>query len=327
MVQNKPIWPGLLLAICLGVFSWLLSRVHISFDALVIGIVIGIIVRTIIGERAILIPGLSKSVAVFIPIGIILYGSNLRFNQLAEVPTEVWLQILISITIIFVIVVKLGNRLKLSRALSLLIGVGTAICGASAILLTAPVANAKSEDTAKSLLVITFLGIIGVFLWPLIGEMLNFSSDQYALFSATTLQQTGLVKTAVAFFDPEALPLAMVIKMARITIIIPLILLVSILGRFKSMEEAAQGGKSLDVKIPWFLWAFIIVGLLFSYIKPLSENIRYVSPMASFVWTIAMVSIGLSVDVRQIFKTILKPLVLGLIAWLAAVIVFFVSVF
>jgi uncharacterized membrane protein YadS len=119
--------------------------------------------------------------------------------------------------------------------------------------------------------------------------------------------------------------MAMLIKMARIVMIIPLILFAGVLSTYESLDEAAQRNKPFDIKIPWFLWAFILSGLVFSYISPLPHYVSQIKPLAGVAWTMAMVSVGLNVDIKRVGTSLPRPLLLGLIAWVAVIAVFFVG--
>lgn len=316
---------GFILVIGGGLAAYFLGRLHLGVGPLVLGIVVGIVIRTIIGKWISFQQGLGKSIRILIPAGIILYGTHLEFVRLVEVPTQVWLQLLVGTTVIIFIVRLIGPKIGLTKALSLLIGVGTAICGASAIVIAAPVVEADTDETAKSLVTITILGLIGMLLWPYIGRWLGFSTDQYALFCSTTLHQTGQVKTAASAFGSEALSMATLIKMARIMMIIPMIPLAGILSKFDSFDQAVHHQTGLRIRIPWFLWIFIFVGLISSYVKPVAENIHYIRPLASIVWTMAMVSVGMLIDIKKIASSLSKPLLLGLFAWIGAIAVFLIG--
>ncbi len=84
---RSSIWPGFILAVVVGCFSWHLAHLHPAIDSLVAGIVLGIVIRSIIGERAWLSPGFVFAPQAFIPAGIVFYGVNLRFQKLAAVPS------------------------------------------------------------------------------------------------------------------------------------------------------------------------------------------------------------------------------------------------
>lgn len=315
--------PGLLLAIALGLLAYWVAGLNKAMDALVVGIVFGMLIRAAIGERKVLLPGLDFAPKLLIPLGIILYGVNLEFHKLASVQAIAWLQLIVGIVVIFWVVVYVGSRLGLSDKTQLLIGMGTSICGASAIVLASPVIEAKKEDTGTSLIVITIIGLLGVAAYPTIQSLLDMSKDSYAFFCATTLHQTGLVKMAANFLGKECVDLALSIKMARTAMIIPILIGLS---WYASYLKASKGIK-VRFGVPWFLWGFLIVGLLFSFSPQIGQYSKVVKPWASLVWAFALTSIGLSVDIRKIIITLPKPILLGALAWFSIICLFFFGYF
>lgn len=315
--------PGVILTVTLGTLAFLLSHLLNAFDALIIGITVGMLARTIIGEKKLLQPGLSWSVSFFIPIGIIFYGVNLRFHELDIVPLAVWLQVVIGIALIFSAALWLGKKLLLSNSLSLLIAVGTAICGASAIALVTPVLKAKAEETSVALLVITIWGLVGLFLYPLIQLILGMSIENYAVLAATTLHQTGLVKTAAAQYGDACLNTAMVIKGARTFLIIPTIYVLTLLQE----DNVEAHDRKTCFCLPCFLWIFLFVGIIFSFVEPLKMYANPIKPFSTALWTMAMTGLGLSVDIRTVVRKLASPIWMGLGLWLTVLTNFFIGYF
>ena len=314
--------PGLILTLILGVASWFVSGLHASLDALVVGLLIGIIVKTIIGNRQILEPGLLLSPKFFIPLGIILYGVNLEFAKIISIPAEAIVQMIAAAIVVMWIVYSLGNFLKIKRQTALLIGIGTAVCGASAIVMAAPAVDADNEDTTTSLLVITVVGVFGLATSLLLLKWLDLSTGSYAVYCGTTLPQTGLVKTAAGWLGTSTVSLALSYKMFRIISILILIPIAGLLSKFTSAQEIANFSGSMKINIPWFLWAFVVVGILFSAVPWLHSQAHTVKPISAFAWTTAMVSVGLMVNIKKIFKKLAKPLLLGFIAWVGILAIF-----
>ncbi len=314
--------PGLGLAITLGLSAYWVAGLNKAMDALVVGIVFGMLARSAIGERKMLLPGLGLAPKILIPLGIILYGVNLEFHKLASVPAIVWLQFLVGIVIVFWVAVYVGSRLGLSDKTQLLIGMGTSICGASAIILASPVIEAEKEDTGMSLLVITILGFLGVATYPAIQSFLSMSWQSYAFFCATTLHQTGLVKMAANFLGKECVDLAICIKMARTATIIPILLGFSWYASYLAVTK----GMKARFGVPWFLWGFLLIGLLFSF-SQIGQYSKAIKPWASLAFTFALTSIGLGVDIKKIVFTLPKPILLGALAWLSIIALFFFGYF
>lgn len=319
-MRIKYFLPGAALSLTVGVVVWILAGFWSWLDPLISGIICGIALRTIIGERPRLLPGLNLTPAVLIPPGIIFYGANLRFN-FEVVSHLIWLQIFVGIIIVVWICSSLGRILKVEKPTSLLVAVGTVICGASAIMIARSTVEGDNRDTAKALLVITIWGLVGLIGLPYLAQLLNMDVATQAQLYATTLHQTGFVKAAASHVSQTCLDTAMIIKIARTMMIIPLLLAVGMLSHFDALKKS--GDKNFKVRIPWYLWGFVASGLIFSFVPHLSPLIPYVSLTSSLLWTMAMVSIGLTVDIRKLVPSLGRPLLLGLGAWLALLAIFF----
>jgi len=316
--------PGIILAVVAGLAAFFVAKLHRTLDPLVVGIVFGMIVRLIAGDREVFAKGFHFVPEFFIPVGILFYGVNLKFHQLNIIPFAAWMQIIIGMVIIFWAGPAVGKALGLTDKGTLLICVGTAICGASAVALATPVVRGKSEETSSALLTITIWGFVGILVFPFFQKMMNMTSDNYALLCATTLHQTGLVKLAAGNFSSECLKIAMVIKMARTCLIIPILLYIS----YFLKGEDSKDSRGLEVfRIPWFLWGFLLVGVIFSFVPSLHPSVPKIKPYATILWTLAMTGVGLSVDLKLVAMKLVRPLVCGLVVWIALLANFFVGYF
>jgi uncharacterized integral membrane protein (TIGR00698 family) len=322
----RQLFSGVSLSLALGAAIWVPSKLLNWPEPLAIGIICGMVLRTLMGERPRLLPGLDWTPTLLIPAGIILYGANLRFD-FKIVPPLIWLQIVIGVVIVIWICSSLGSALKIKVPTSLLVAIGTAICGASAIMIARSAVRADNRDTATALLVITIWGLLGLFGLPYLAGLLDMDTVPQAQLFATTLQQTGFVKAAAAHVGPVCLNIAVTIKLARTLMIIPALLALGTLSHFLVERAPDEEKQPFQVRIPWYLWAFLASGLMFSFIPFLSPFAPYVKNAASLMWTMAMVSIGLTVDIREIGGSLFRPVVLGLAAWLSLLAIFFYTYF
>lgn len=313
--------PGFIASIIIGFAIWYASALVSWIDPLVAGILFGIILRSIIGQRKFLEQGLDWTPKALIPPGIILYGAHLSFG-FDVVSPQIWLQLLVGLVIVVWLARTVGKWLKIPDPTSMLLAVGTAICGASAIVIAADTVRAEKRDTTTSLVVITIWGLIGLALLPLLASRWDMNSADQALLYATTLHQTGLVKTAAAMAGGDVPSIAIAIKTARIFTIIPLLFIVGTLAYLPIMGTHVDRS-SYKVRIPWYLWAFVISGLCFNFIPQLAVYTPPAHIINTIIWTMAMVSIGLTVDARTVLGSIGKPLLAGLIIWLGLLMVFF----
>lgn len=319
--RAQQIVPGFILAIALGTVIWFVSSRVAWIDPLVAGIVGGMLLRAIIGERRQLTPGFEWTPSLLIPPGIILYAAHLRFDTNVVTPL-VWFQILVGMIIAIWAARSIGSWLGLRDATSLLIGVGTAICGASAIVIAKDAVEARSRDTATALVVITIWGLLGLIILPHIATYLKMTVQEQGLLYATTLHQTGLVKAAAIGVSNACLNVAMAIKSARIISIIPLLLIAGTLHHLPSLTASRRARKQYKVKIAWYLWAFIVTGILFNIVPALTPVIPTCKFINAIVWTMAMTSIGLTINLREVFTQFARALIAGLIVWLGVLTVF-----
>lgn len=322
--MNKNKLFNLMLVVAIGLSAYFLSQLYILLDPLVIGILLGMAVRLIISFIPRLSTGLEISPRPFIFLGIILYGINLKFHKLLTIMPLAWLQLIVSMVVIFWLAGFLGKLLKINEKTSILTAVGTAICGASAIVMATPTIKAEKEDTGKALIAITLWGLIGVFLSPIIQKLLAMSEGAYALFVATTLPQTGMVKMAALFLGKNVEALALSIKVARTALIIPVLIILAILFREKEENQPLNSEKN-GWNFPSIFWAlagFVLVGLLFSFFPILNPYAEIIKPYSTIVWTLAMAGIGLTIEIKSLIKGISRPLILGLFIWLAGIAIF-----
>lgn len=311
-------WAGLILAIAVGLVAYWAASYDEAIDSLVAGLLLGMVIRTVMGDRRLFLPGLELAPKIFIPLGVISYGINLKFNRFMEIPAIFWLQLIVSIIAVFVIAIYLGRLLRVSDKNALLIATGTAICGASAIAITTPVVGADSEDASSSLIVITIFGLIGLLIYPLAITYFSFGTTKYAVLCATTLHMTGLVKAAAIALGEGCLRLALSIKMARTALIIPIIgFLYWFCGRGRGIRK-----KNIFIRIPWFMWAFVLVGLLTSFVPALGPVLSSLKPWAGIFFTMALTSVGLSVDFRRMLDVGGAPLIVGMFCWLITIGIF-----
>lgn len=201
----------------------------------------------------------------------------------------------------------LSKLLKTPETLSALITIGTAICGGSAIAATGPILKAKHEDMSISLGVVFILNACALFIFPPIGHFLGLDQHQFGIWSALAIHDTSSVVGASMQYGPEALELATTIKLARALWIIPVSLLLAFFMKSKS-----------KIKIPWFIFGFILVAALVTWIPELSEVGHGVSLLAKKLLVLTLFFIGLNLNFDSIKRVGVKPLLLGFILWVIA---------
>jgi uncharacterized integral membrane protein (TIGR00698 family) len=207
----------------------------------------------------------------------------------------------------------LGLALVLARVMgtekttSLLIGVGTAICGGSAIAAVAPAIGAKSEQSGVALAVVFLLNAVALVLFPFVGSRVNLSPEQFGLWSALAIHDTSSVVGASMQFGPAALAVGMTVKLARALWIIPLTLVLARVWR----AEGATG----KPKRPYFIAGFVAVAALVTWVPALTEAGKLVATASRHVLVASLFLVGAGVS-RDAFKKVgLRPLALGVLLW------------
>ncbi|MEO5967832.1 MAG: putative sulfate exporter family transporter, partial [Ferruginibacter sp.] len=196
--------------------------------------------------------------------------------------------------------------LKLDRKTTHLISSGTAICGGSAIAAVAPVIGATEKDMSISLGVIFLLNSVALILFPPIGLYLKLSQVDFGIWSAIAIHDTSSVVGAALAYGEEALKVATTVKLARALWIIP----VSILSMFLFK------GKGNKVKIPWFIFLFILAIILNSYFNIPTVITKGITTVSKSMLVLTLFLIGAGLSVQKIKEAGWKPMLLGIMLWL-----------
>lgn len=303
----------------IGVAAFWLTEIITSslMDSLLISLVFGMIIGSIFRKKGIFSRDFSSATAIFIPLGAVIYGAvNLDFMRIGKIDPSVLILLLLVIAAYFFTILIMGNILDQRKKITYLTATGSAICGASAIAISAPAVEAEPDDVSISLVSVFIAAIFGLFiLFPFLAGLLGLSDYAYALLSGMTLQFTGFVKVAVADVSKDMAEMALSIKATRY-----LVLLASI-PIFSSLVKRR-------VHAPWFLWAFFAAGLIFSFFPILSQYLgATLKVMLTIFWSIAMAGIGLNADPRALISDNgLKALGMAFAGFAAAVIVFLIGI-
>jgi uncharacterized integral membrane protein (TIGR00698 family) len=304
--------PGLGIAVLIAGISSLLAQGHVALDPLILSMLISIIAGNLLGPYHVLEAGAALSYRIFIPVGIILYGSQLDLQPLRTIGighiTHTFVLVFAALAAIY----WLSRRLGLEKKISMLLAAGSAICGASAIVVLSPVINAEKEETSVSLLAITVMGLAGVILYPLAQEALDLSERTYALLCGSTLYQMGQVKAAAALMSHKALALAMPVKLLRISTLLPIAIIFSVLA----------DGKAKKLFVPWFLVGSFAVAGAFNLFPPLAAYRGALAPIVGFLFSIAIAGIGLTMDLEVIIDKGAKPFLAVFLGWLVILTLF-----
>lgn len=309
--------PGLAVGSLIASASVLMAMGHIALDPLVLAILISIIIGNLLGPTPRLDPGISLSHRVLIPAGIILYGSQMEVQPLLDLGAANILFVLFLVVVSLTVIYAVSERFGMPRGISLLLAAGSAICGASAIMVLSPVIKAKQEETSVSLLAITVVGLTGVIAYPLLQETLALPERFYAMLCGSTLYQMGQVKAAAGLISQQAMEVAVPVKLIRVGTLLPIAIAYSF----------AEGKGKGKLYVPWFIIGSIILATIVNLVPGLKGIREAAGPAVTFLFTIAIAGIGLSVDLESIIDVGPRPLAVVFIGWTVLVSIFLLGTF
>jgi uncharacterized integral membrane protein (TIGR00698 family) len=306
--NNKTIYSGILviLSVCLllgyvpglsGFSSWVTPPVALF---------IGLAFALICGQAY---PKFNKKVSKkLLQYSVVGLGFGMNLHASLASGKEGMIFTIISVIGTMIVGMFIGRKiLKVNRETSYLISSGTAICGGSAIAAVGPVIKAKDSDMSVALATIFVLNAIALFVFPILGQWLELSQQDFGTWAAIAIHDTSSVVGAGAAYGEEALQVATTIKLTRALWIIPLALATSVI--FKS------GGKKIS--IPWFILWFIVAILLNTYVlDSVPEVGKAISGLARKGLIITMFFIGASLSTDVLKAVGVKPLLQGVLLWL-----------
>ena len=313
--------PGLLLALLIALAAWGLGHWLPLVGGPVFGIVLGIAVRNLFSPGETFTPGIQFGSKYILQWSIIALGFGLSLNQVAKTGLESLAVTLVTMSTAFAAALLLGRALKVRGKLQILIGVGTAICGGSAIAAVTPIIKPDDHDTAFAISTIFLFNLVAVLLFPLLGHLLHLSDLGFGLWAGTAINDTSSVVAAGYSYSTAAGDYATIVKLTRATLIIPICLVLAVIVAMREKRAAKRSGGtssfSLRAIFPWFiLWFLVASALRTAGVVP-AAWLPAIHLAAEFMIIVALTSIGLSADLRRMAATGARPILLGLGVWAA----------
>jgi uncharacterized integral membrane protein (TIGR00698 family) len=300
--------PGLAWTVTIAIAAWLLAKVVPLLGPPVLAILIGLavsIVRRPAGRAA---PGIAFSSSALLQLAIVLLGTTLALGQILRVGAKSLPVMLGTLAVALAGAAVLGRLLAVSPRLRALIGVGTGICGASAIVAISGIVEATSAEIAYAISTIFVFNLVAVVLFPPLGRLFHLSQHGFGLWAGTAVNDTSSVVAAAFAFGHAAGSQAVVVKLTRTTLIVPIALGLSLLRA----RGAVARPRPL---VPRFLVLFVLASVLNTLGLIGHDARRALSDAALALITTALAGVGLAADVGQMRRTGMRPLVLGAILW------------
>src|SRR6478672_9869756 len=310
MTKWKPraLAPGLALTAAIAVVAWLLAKVIPLLGAPVIAILLGLAVSAVRRPTLRTVPGISFSSTALLQLAIVLLGSTLALGQILRVGARSLPVMLGTLAVALAGAAVLGRLLAVSPRLRALIGVGTGICGASAIVAISGIVEATGAEIAYAISTIFVFNLVAVVLFPPLGRLFHLSQHGFGLWAGTAVNDTSSVVAAAFAFGHAAGSQAVVVKLTRTTLIVPIALGLSMLRARGDVVRPRP-------LVPRFLVLFVLASVLNTVGLIGHDARRALSDTALALITTALAGVGLAADIGQMRRTGVRPLVLGAILW------------
>ena len=308
--MSLAILPGLALSAALALAAVILrdqSKIQ-ALNPVVVALVLGITVRAVLGAQPATKVGISFAVRPVLRTAIVLLGLQVTVGQLLSIGGGAILLAIAAVALTMPFTMWLGARLGVAPALAQLIGTGTGICGASAIVAANEVAGGDREDVAYALAVVTLFGTIALVLYPALGAALEMSPRVFGLWAGASIHEVVQAVGAAAAGGPEAAEVGTITKLARVVLLAP-----AVIGLGMWLKRGDGTGR-VKVAVPWFAFGFLgmvalgSTGLLPPIVKSFSQQI------VPLMMATAVAALGLGTDLKALRERGARPLLLGGIA-------------
>lgn len=313
VASARSIAPGLAAAIAVAAVARMVTGFLPSIVAEVsIALLLGIVVASIAGARLrALDPGLRFASQRVLRLGIILLGARLSLAEIARIGLPATGLIVVTMAASFAIVLLVARLVRVDGRLAVLIAVGSAVCGNTAIVATAPVIGARAREVAYAVATITLFGTLAVFLYPAIGRALALPQPTFGLWAGVAVHDTSQVIATGAAYGPQALDVATVVKLIRNALMAPLLLVIATVWAARNQETVGPSGRGLRRAVPLFVLGFLALAAL--------RTIGLIDPgqavsldlVARTLILIALAAVGMSIHVGELRETSWRPIAVG----------------
>ena len=316
--------PGMFVCILIATLSYVLGTHFPVIGGPVFGILIGMVIGSFWSPGIMFEPGIKYSAKYILQLAVIFLGFGLNLHVILETGSESLPIIISTITTSLVIAWLLQKKMHIPTKIATLIGVGSSICGGSAIAATAPVIDADDSEVAQAISVIFLFNVIAAILFPILGQVIGFSTtsgDAFGIFAGTAVNDTSSVTAAAATWDSmwnlgsQTLDKAVMVKLTRTLAIIPITL---VLGMMEAKKTNGESKFSLKKAFPTFILFFVLASIITTVAVSYGVDVSFFKPMKSlskFMIIMAMTGIGINSDIVDLVKTGGKPILLGLSCW------------
>ncbi|AYD39553.1 YeiH family putative sulfate export transporter [Clostridium fermenticellae] len=305
--------PGIILALIIAVPAWLIGNTFPIIGSPVLGILFGMILA-FWKRPSYLNEGITYTSKKLLQYSIILIGFDMNLFNVFKVGKQTIVLMIFTLSAAFITAYIIGKLLKINGKTATLIGIGSSICGGSAIAATAPVINANDQEVAHSISTIFLFNAIAAFLFPFLGHLFAMSNQCFGLWAGTAVNDTSSVVAAGYSYSNAAGNLAVIVKLTRTLAIVPITLALAIYTS-KKESKSNKGSYNINKIFPWFVLGFIAASVINTFIPLPYALTKFLSQAGKFVIVMAMASVGLNTNIIELIKNGVRPILLGFTCW------------
>ncbi len=315
-------YKGILLCLVISIPSWFLGKTFEVIGGPVFAILIGMIITLFFKDKGSFQCGITFTSKKILQYAVILLGFGLNLSTIAQVGVQSLPVIVSTITISLVISYILCKVMHIPSKISTLVGVGSSICGGSAIAATAPVIGAEDEEVAQAISVIFLFNVIAALIFPTLGMVLGLNNAGFALFAGTAVNDTSSVTATASAWEgmtgaSDVLNHATIVKLTRTLAIIPITLVLA----FIRTRKEKHSGSSVNIKkiFPFFILYFVLASVITTIATTVfgvnNDFFSIFKTLSKFFIIMAMSAIGLNTNIVKLIKTGGKPIFMGFCCW------------
>lgn len=317
----KKNYQGVLLAFVIALAASFLGDQFKLVGGPVFGILLGLLIAFIPRKES-FASGIQFTSKKILQYAVVLLGFSMNLYQIFAVGKQSLLIILATITTALVVSYFISKKMNIPSNVSILVGVGSSICGGSAIAATAPVIDAEDEEVAQSISVIFLYNIIAAILFPIFGQLLGQNDIGFGMWAGTAINDTSSVVAAgqtwsLAHGSDVALHYATIVKLTRTLAIIPITLALSFYRSKKNIDTNVK----MRETFPWFVLFFLLAAIISTVFEINEVIVSNLTILSKFMITMAMSAIGLNTNLVKLVKSGAKPLLLGFCCWISIMLV------
>jgi uncharacterized integral membrane protein (TIGR00698 family) len=300
------IWPGLFLTTLVACAAYGVHSLPVvsTFSPLILAILLGMIFHNVVGTPVSAKPGVTFSLRRILRFAIIMLGLQLTAMQIGEVGATGIAIIAVTLAATFLFTSWFGRVMGIDPKLAQLIGAGTSVCGASAVIATNTVTDAHDEDVAYAVACVTVFGSIAMFAYPTLGTLLHLDPRAYGLWAGSSIHEIAQVVAAAFQEGRQAGEFGTIAKLSRVMLLAPLVIMLGV-------AAARSGSSSARPPMPWFVLGFIAMIALNSIITIPPEAKSVIVSVTTFLLTMALAAMGLETDIGKLYAKGLRPLAVG----------------